>query len=242
VPAALTYPGQLHYWVVTGAANGLLRTFPSGQAGSPRSWDFADQGHYTVPLVPAGAPLPLFGAAADQGHVEAQGLGPQAWIDYPSTSSGALALRLVAAPPKAGEPAPAPGAAAALRTYLGEKLAGRAGELGSFKELVIKGSLNLPAAAKLRVLLVSKDVVAYAAEVPLGPTLGEARVPLSALQPAPLLLTPRPYPGFLPLTYSPATTPPFRLANVEVLQLILERLDGPVTEQIRADIEAVELR
>ncbi|NML63721.1 membrane or secreted protein [Hymenobacter sp. RP-2-7] len=242
VPAALTYPGQLQYWVVTSEAGRPPVTYPGRQPGTPRQWDFADQGHYTVPLVPAGAPLPLFGAAADQGHVEAQGLGPQARIDYPSTSSGALALRLVAAPPKAGAPAPAPGPAAALRTYLGPKLAGRLGELGSFKELVVKGSLNLPAAAKLRVLFVTKDAVAYAADVPLGPALGEGRVPLSALRPAPLLLTPRPYPGFLPLTYSPATPPPFQLAEVEVLQLVLDRLDGTPAEQIRADVEAVELR
>jgi hypothetical protein len=238
VPVGLTYPGQLHYWVVTGTAGNLLRTFPAGQPGSPGDWDFADAGHYDVPLVAATAPLPLFQADADRGHIEAQGLHPQAWVDYPTTATGNLALRLVVSPPKADQPMPPVGLAAALRTYLGPKMSGRAADLINFKELVIKAQTNQPAATQLRVLLVTKDAVAYEATVPLTTTLGEVHVPLSALQQAPLLLIPRPYPGFLPLTYSPAIRAPFRLADVEVLQLVLEGPSG-LTEPLHVDIESV---
>ena len=241
VPAALTYPGQLQYWVVVRRA-GQARTYPGGQPGAPRDWDFADAGHYTVPLVPAGAPLPLFQAAADQGRVEAQGISQGAYIDYPTTATGALALRLVVAPPQAGEPAPAAGPAAALRAYLGPKTAGRESELTSFKELVIRGQTNQPAGTRLRVLLVTKGAAAYAAEVALAAAPGEVRVPLSALQPAPLLLTPRPYPGFLPLTFSAAPTLPLRLADMEVLQLVLDQPRPALPEPLRLDVESVELR
>ena len=252
VPAALTYPGVLRYWIVIKHYG--THTFPTGpnasksddlteggQPGSPRDWYFVDDAHYEVPLVAATAPLPLFRADADRGHVEAQGLRPQAWVDYPTTSTGALALCLVVAPPKADQPAPAAGPAAALRVYLGPKMAGRATDLSNFKELAIKAQTNQPAATQLRVLLITKDAVAYAATVPLAATPGEVRVPLSALQPAPLLLTPRPYPGFLPLTFSLATRPPFRLAEVEVLQLVL---DGPagLSEPLHVDIESVNLQ
>ncbi|MFD1872234.1 membrane or secreted protein [Hymenobacter bucti] len=238
VPAALTYPGQLHYWVVVGAAGKPTVTFPGYQPGNPLAWDFADAGHYEVPLVAATAPLPLFRADADRGHVEAQGLHPQAWVDYPTTASGNLALRLVVAPAKADQPAPPAGPAATLRTYLGDKIAGRTADLGNFKELIIKAQTNQPAATQLRVLLVTKDATAYAATVPLTATLGEVRVPLSALQPAPLLLSPRPYPGFLPLTFGPATRAPFRLADVEVLQLVLEGPRG-LSEPLYVDVESV---
>ena len=253
IPATLTYPGLLHYWIVVKRKNGDIVLFPSRLGSSldlicegnslatPLAWDFADDAHWEVPLVPATAPLPLFWADADRGHVEAQGLRPQAWVDYPTTPSGALALRLVVAPPKAGQPAPAAGPAAALRACLGPKMAGRAADLTNFKELVIKAQTNQPAATQLRVLLVTKDAVAYAATVPLAATPGEVRVPLSTLQPAPLLLTPRPYPSFLPLTFSPARWLPFRLAEVEVLQLVL---DGPasLTAPLHVDVESVELR
>ncbi|RZK20423.1 MAG: membrane or secreted protein, partial [Hymenobacter sp.] len=103
VPAALTYPGMLRYWIVVKKYG--AHTFPTGpntptsddlvlggQPGSPRDWDFVDQAHWEVPLVAATAPLPLFRAAADRGRIEAQGLGPQAWVDYPTTATGSLAL------------------------------------------------------------------------------------------------------------------------------------------------------
>ena len=240
VPATLTYPGLLQYWVVVKKAGQTL-TFPGGQAGAPRDWDFVDAAHYEVPLVAAAAPLPLLQAVTDRGHVEAQGLGSQSWIDYPTTATGSLALRLVVAPPKAGQPAPPAGPAACLRAYLGTKTAGRQADLINFKELVIKAQTNLPANTQLRVVLITKDAAAYAATVPLTTALGEVRVPLSALQPAPLLLSPRPYPGFLPLTFSPATRPAFRLADVEVMQLVLDRPAG-LAEPLHVDVESVVLQ
>jgi len=65
--------------------------------------------------------------------VEAHGLGPNAWADYVTTPTGALALRLVQGPASAKGPAPVAGApVAALRAYFGEKLAGRAADLAAF--------------------------------------------------------------------------------------------------------------
>ncbi|MGI4734994.1 MAG: hypothetical protein ACRYG7_07435 [Janthinobacterium lividum] len=254
VPAALTYPGLLRYWIVVKNADGQSINFPNLQPGypsdfqtfesglaNPLSWTFDDAARYEVPLVAPTAALPLFQATADRNAVEAQGLGPQAWIDYPTTADGALALRLVVAPAKAGQPTPTAGPAAALRAYLGSKIASRAADLANFKELVIKAQTNQPAATQLRVLLITKDAAAYAATVPLTATLGEVRVPLSALQPAPLLLSPRPYPGFLPLTFSPASRPAFRLADVEVMQLVLESPAG-LSEPLHVDVESVLLR
>ncbi|RZK10150.1 MAG: hypothetical protein EOO56_29560 [Hymenobacter sp.] len=119
--------------------------------------------------------------------------------------------------------------------------AGRVADLSDFKELVIKAQTNLPANTQLRIVLITKDAAAYAATVSLAAALGEAHVPLSALQPAPLLLSPRPYPGFLPLTFSPATRPAFRLAEVEVMQLVLDR-PASLGEPLHVDIESVVLQ
>jgi hypothetical protein len=242
VPAALTYPGLLRYWVVLKRAGQPTLTFPGGQAGAPRDWDFAPAATpWQVPLVAATAPLPLFTAALDRDAVEAKGLGDGNWTDYPTTASGALALRLVASPPKASQPAAPASPAAALRAYLGTKTAGRQADLANFKDLVIKAQSNQPGATRLRVVLVTRDAVAYEAAVPLPAASSEVRVPLSALRAAPLLLTPRPYPGFLPLTYAAPSTPAFRLSEVEVLQVILDQ-PASLTEPLRVAIESVELR
>jgi hypothetical protein len=254
IPAALTYSGLLHYWIVVKGAHHNTATFPNSRIGNvfdfmlpegsfdnPLAWDFNDAAHYEVTLVAPTAALPLFQATTDRGAVEAQGLNPAAWIDYPTTADGTLALRLVVAPPQADQPTPPAGPAAVLRAYLGLKMAGRTADLANFKELVIKAQANQPAATQLRVLLVTKDAAAYAATVPLTAALGEVRVPLSALQPAPLLLSPRPYPGFLPLTFSPASRPAFRLADVEVMQLVLEGPTG-LSKPLHVDVESVVVR
>lgn len=70
----------------------------------------------------------------------------------------------------------------------------------------------------------------------------EGRVPLTNFRPAPLLLVPRPYPGFLPLTYA-ATAPPaaLKLADAEVLQAVLGA--APVgAKPLTIDIESVSLQ
>jgi hypothetical protein len=242
VPAALTYPGLLRYWVVLKKAGQPALTFPGGQPGTPRDWDFYPAATpWEVPLVAPSAPLPLFTAALDRDAVEAKGISWTNWTDYSTTASGTLALRLLVNPAKAGQPAPEAGPASALRAFLGTKMAGRRTELASFKELVIKTASNQPAATQLRVALVTRDGVAYEAAVPAPAAGGEARVPLSALRPAPLLLTPRPYPSFLPLTYRPAASPAFQLAEVEVLQLIVDQ-PASLTEQLRVDVESVVLQ
>ncbi|QKG55629.1 membrane or secreted protein [Hymenobacter sp. BRD128] len=242
VPAALTYPGLLRYWVVLKRAGQTELTFPGRQLGTPRDWDFYPAATpWQVPLVAATAPLPLFTASLDRDAVEAKGISDRNWTDYPTTASGTLALRLLVNPAREGQPAPAAGPAAALRAYLGLKTAGRMTDLGNFKELIIRAQTNLPAATTLRVVLVTRDAIAYEAPVPPLAADGTARVPLSALRPAPLLLTPRPYPGFLPLTYQPLASPAFRLADVEVLQLIVNQ-PASLREQLRVDVESVELR
>lgn len=240
VPAELLYPGQLRYWVVLKkGAQGL--TFPGGFTGQPRDWDYAHAEHYAVPVVAAGTPLPLFRAERDQERSEARSLASGAWTDYVTTPDGTLALRLVQGPAGAGQPATR-GPAASLRAFFGDRLTDRAGELGGFTQLVVRARTSQPD-AKLTLQLTTKDAVSYAAPVALaaGATMQEVVVPLSALRAAPGLLVPRPYPGFGPLRYQPATTLPLQLAEAEVLQLVWEAA-GVNGSPASVDVESVLLR
>ena len=238
VPAELLYPGQLRYWLVL--KKGPQRfTFPGGFTGHPSDWDYAHAEHFEVPIVAAGTPLPLFQASQDQERIEARGLAPTAWTDYVTTPGGALALRLVQGPRGQGQPA-ATGPAASLRAYFGDRLAGRQSDLAGFTELVVRARSSQPGAA-LHVTLATRDAVAYAAPLPLTAELQDVRIPLSAFRPAALLLVPRPYPGFLPLQFKSTATPPFRLAEAEVLQVVWDA--APATgSPLSVDIESVSLR
>ncbi len=242
VPAALVYPGLVKYWLVLRQASGA-RTFPGSFAGQPGDWDYAHAEHWEVPVVAAGAPLPLFNAGADKDLGEARGLGPNAWTDYVTTPAGALALRLVQGPaPAQGPSSPAVGQpVAALRCYFGDKLASRA-DLAAFKEVIVRVRASR-GAGPLHLCLATRDAQAYAADVPVaGVEWQEVRVPLAAFRPAALLLLPRPYPDFLPLTYTaPAPRPALKLAEAEVLQVVLDAAPagaGPLT----VDLESVSLQ
>ncbi|UOQ73169.1 hypothetical protein [Hymenobacter cellulosilyticus] len=100
---------------------------------------------------------------------------------------------------KSGASAAEIGPAASLRAYYGDKLLGRLGDLSGFTEVVVKARASQPIG--VQVVLANQDAAAFAAPVPLTTELREVRVPLSALQPGALLLSPRPYPGFLPLRF-----------------------------------------
>lgn len=71
----------------------------------------------------------------------------------------------------------------------------------------------------------------------------EVRVPLTAFRLGRQVLLPRPYPGFLPLTFQapgPATLP---LAETEVLQVLLDPAAAPTSqERPFLDLESIVLR
>ncbi|MDQ2793109.1 MAG: membrane or secreted protein [Bacteroidota bacterium] len=240
VPNELLYAGELRYWLVLNQG-GKTTTFPGGFAGQPRDRDYAHTEHFAVPIVLANSPLTLYRADRDQERIEARGLAPNAWTDYVPTPDGTLALRLLQGPTRAGQPA-ANGPAASLRAFFGDRLVGRPEDLGRFTQVVLRVRTNQPD-AQLHLQLTTKDAVSYAAPVALaaGAAVQEVAVPLSAFRAAPGLLVPRPYPGFGPLDYQPATTPPLKLAEAEVLQLVWEA--ASVTgEPASVDVESVMLR
>jgi len=242
VPAELTYAGLLRYWIVLRKGSQEL-TFPGGYAGSPRDWDYFATERWEVPLVNTGTPLLLYQAASDQERVEARGVGRFSWVDYVTAPSGALALRLVQGAPRAesaAAPSPTGEPAAALRAYFGDKLRGRATELASFTEVVVSARASQPVG--VRVVLATKDAAAFAAPLALSTELREVRIPLSSFRAGPLLLLPRPYPGFLPLQFQPSPQPAFKLADAEVLQVLVDALPlASDSNAVQVDIQSVSL-
>ena len=236
VPAELLYAGQLRYWLVLKKGPQTL-SFPGGFNGQPRDWDYAHAEHYAVNIVAPASPLPLFRANHDQELVEAHGLASNAWTDYVTTSSGALALRLMQGPPRAGQRENV-GPVASLRAFFGDKLASRFSDLAGFTEVLVRARSSQPG-ANLKVTLITKDAVAYSASLPVGAEVQDLRIPLSAFRPDGLLLVPRPYPGFLPLQYQPAASPALKITDTEVLQVTWEAAAPPTP--LSVDIESVSL-
>lgn len=243
VPADLLYPGLLRYWIVV-KHNNQSTTFPGGFVGNPRSWDYAPREHYEASIVAPGTALPLYVAGQDQLRTETGGINGAGWSDYVTTSNGQLALRLLQSPPPTSPiPFSDPTAPVAfLRAYFGDRMATRASDAGTFRELVLRGRRGA-GAGSVRLVLTTRDAVAYVADVELPAEMQEVRVPLTAFRPGAQALLPRPYPSFLPLTFQttgPATLP---LGQAEVLQVLLGPTATPSAEaRPFLDLESIYLR
>ncbi|QDA58700.1 membrane or secreted protein [Hymenobacter jejuensis] len=245
VPTDLLYPGLLRYWVVV-KHNGRNTTFPGSFAGSPRDWDYAPREHWEVPIVATGTALPLFRAAQDQAQVEAGGITGGGWADYVTGNDGQLALRLRQSPPPTGDNAPTPDPAAPaafLRAYFGDRLATRTPDASNFREVVMRARRGA-GAGRVRLVLITRDAAAYVADVELSGEMQEIRVPLTVFRLGSQELLPRPYPGFLPLTFQAPGPAALPLAQAEVLQVVLDRATAAPAgaERPFLDIESVYLR
>lgn len=215
VPAERMREGLVEY-AVSVYEGGEARTFPGSELGDPYRWDFTGRGFWQVRLVPAGAPILLFDARRDLGHV----LYPHPW-EYvrfqTDIVAGSEPERLaLAAVVQDFTPPPHH---FALRTFLPEDQRTRLGEAPPDGALRIRARAAGRAADRMEVALVLRDGTAWGTVVELTDTWREFVIPLSALRPTPLVLLPRPYPQFLPYLME-ATTPREgpRLAELDGLQ------------------------
>jgi hypothetical protein len=79
-----------------------------------------------------------------------------------------------------------------------------------------------------KLILVTKDAVAFTSAIELGNQTKEILLPLSAFTPGRYLLLPRPYPGFHPLWFSSkGNTSSLRVEDIDLLQFVVEKADNP---------------
>lgn len=104
----------------------------------------------------------------------------------------------------------------AMEFFIGERLLQKQ-ETEGYQYLVICASASTE--VPVTVSMVSKSAASYQAVFRPGRSTGEIRIPLQSLSAGPLLLLPRPYPGFQPLYFQTAASPAFQLSAMEKLQL-----------------------
>jgi len=83
-------------------------------------------------------------------------------------------------------------------------------------------STDLP----VNINLISGNALSYGTKITLGQKNQEVRIPLSALKPAPLLLLPRPYPGFQSLYFNSTAKEELNLSVIEKLQFSYQVKNG----------------
>ncbi len=206
IPAEQLRPGTLRYEISVQGTDGYT-TFPSAQSGMPTDWDFYGQPWQTR-VVPQGAPILLFEAAADSSLITADHRG----VNYdlvPSDRPGTNAIELIATDLAEGEHDQS------MRFFFKDKIYGRSSDLVSASRIVLYGTSTTDKPCPIQLALVTADGVTYGAPATVEPNHGAYSVPVSALKQVRAPNIPHGYPVFISFWNAVDAKPPLDLSRVE---------------------------
>ena len=217
LPAAEMKQGMLHYYIVIREEERTL-TYPGGMMQHPSAWDYTGPSPYQVPVKTIGQPVFLFNAATDHAQLIREWRKGSQLIPVDEVGTAGLLIHLETLEQKDPEyPAASLPADYSLRYYFGKKVAGRMSALSNKTKLVVR--IQTETTFPVQVALVNRQGQAFGALVEISPGRNEYTIPVSDLQPVPLVLLPRPYPGFLPYFFQTKGTAVLNLSEAENVQL-----------------------
>jgi hypothetical protein len=213
LPADQLTPGLMNYRIVVQKGNDYY-VYPGNVKGNPLAWDYYNTATYEVMVVPGESAVSLFNAATDKQLLtwSASRSGNESRL-VPAERPGSFVYRMTVTEMSGNR-------MFGFQTYVGAKLSGRQLNKDDLQTLVVSGRTTHPQPVTAKLILITKDAVPFSATITLPATLQDIEIPLSRLQQDSMLLLPRPYPGFMPLWFSPAGRHSFSLADVEKLQVV----------------------
>lgn len=193
VPVELLEPGMLNYRVIIKRDDEYL-VFPGSVKGNPFSWDNINSEAWETFVADKNGRLELFNPNSDR-----------AIKAYPTYQRGFRIQYITGKIPKQ----------LILRMSITDlsnskligfqysfidQIKGRLSEITSFKQLVINAR-STTGSVSAKVTLILSDATAVSAPIMLSDDFKDFKISLSNFKPDAALLMPRPYPGFLPLTF-----------------------------------------
>ncbi|RXK83990.1 membrane or secreted protein [Filimonas effusa] len=211
LPDSLLQPGRLDYRIVVHHDTNFI-VFPGNYKGDPYAWDNLNNEYYHTNIAAPGATLSLIDVASDNDLF----LVPS-WPGL-SFTSGATPAALAVCLKGNGTGADS---VSAVSRVVAADIKARLSQHNNFSKVVIRARVVGAQSAVARVGLISSDAVSFAAHAKLAASFSDIELPLSSFQPAPALLLPRPYPGFMPWWFQAANAEAGGMAQ----QLSLQSLD-----------------
>jgi hypothetical protein len=221
VPAEMAIPGILQYRIRVQHGEEYT-TFPRAVKGNPMGWDYVAGESREITVLPSGSDLLLFNANTDRTPtlLPSWGRGIQQGI-VPAQTGGGFAFQFQSN--QWGKEN-----LAALQYAVPTKLQPFENEANGYTHVVVKARALNKETQKIRIILVTKDAIAWSARGELSTQTSEIILPLGAFNPSRYLLLPRPYPGFHPLWFTGSGNAGlFRLKDIDLLQLMVEKEDNP---------------
>ncbi len=220
IPDSMVNAGFLDYHIVV-RENERSITFPEKIPSYPWDWDFYGNDPYPVKVAETTAPIYPFD------HIKDADLFSRRWIRgsgylMPGKDPNRAALeinvdQLFEVDPE--NPEAAPIYDYSMRFAFSDKIKGRIKELPEKKKLIFRGRSLNDKPCKLQIALVDHQGIAYGAVMVVQPDQYEYEIDLDQLKKVKLVTLPRPYPTFLPYYFEEGQTAPFKIRNIESLQL-----------------------
>ncbi|MDB5249065.1 MAG: rane or secreted protein [Segetibacter sp.] len=216
VPADIVTPGLVNYRIIIHKGGNDFVVFPGAQKEDPYAWDAYESESWETFVAPLNAPLVLFNANDDRRKLD---IYNPSWrnnvIEYITAETpGQLVL-------KATMNKRAPQQTFGWQQVISGKLQVRQSEIGSFNEIVVKARTKGDLPVDIKIVLLTKDGLAFATHVSVSNQFKNIAVPLDSFKADSTLLLPRPYPGFQPLMFKAAATASFRLRDIEKMQVFM---------------------
>lgn len=214
VPAATIKGGCFRYNLVI-CKDGSHQTFPAGVAKSPLDWDYTAASCWETEVVSPQSPVRLMDVRRNASDTEIYMLPEWDTLDRRTMEATPTENPFLSLTFKSQKPNPA----YFLHRYVKEEVQGRLERLSACRTLCVQLK-DVPEG--LRVGFVTATGYTYLAACPAPDADGVARIPLAKLEQTETALLPCAYPIFLDKYFRPQTALPFRIEEVETLELRME--------------------
>ncbi len=208
IPADVLMPGKLNYRIIVKDKNEFY-TYPGNVHGDPYKWDYLNEKTYTTMVGSGETPLVLFNANDNENKI----------VYYnPDWRNHSFSIMPTSLPGQMALQARVTGMPAGVQVYTDDIMNQSSNEATRFTRLHTQ--LNMIEGGHVKIILVNKDAVGYAYDLPVTEGWQDVDIPLKEFKQDSILLLPRPYPGFQPLWFKANINSDLVLNDLEKLQVI----------------------
>lgn len=212
IPAKDIQRGFFRYNIVVATGTGHY-TFPSGIAKNPLDWDYSAPEYWESKVVDRGSAINLFQVNEGKYSIESYSMPEGHWMKQGFAKSSPVTETVLTFT----APASKEGVRYFLKKYIADEIAGRKASLGKVTTLC----MHLPEApGSIDVEFVTN--MGYTYKVSIRTEKGINRINLQDLKQSATALLPHSYPIFLEKYFDPESNIPFRIEDIETLEISFE--------------------
>lgn len=228
IPKEVLTEGLVQYRILVQSGH-TYQTFPGRVNGIPFAWDYLSGPTWETIVINDKTDFPLFNAKSDRSQIVFPNWGPgiQQGI-FPVQTAGDFGLRYQSNQW-------ANDGVAGFQIAVANKLQTLGGKASVYQNMVIKCKATNNDTIYGKLIVVTKDAIAYSTPIALFGHKNELVLPLSGFRPDSYLLLPRPYPGFLPLwftgTYGTLNAPLLKTEEIDLVQFVVTKEENAALKE-----------